>query len=85
MTARMLSFSTLHWDGVSLLCLLLLAASPFVLSRIYASYKDSKTQDGTESIDLSSKRPPTLPYYIPLVDHLIQFITDGSTLLSKAR
>ncbi|KAI4859213.1 cytochrome P450 [Hypoxylon rubiginosum] len=69
----MLSVSTLQWDGVSLLCLLLLVA-----------YHDAQTQDETSGINLPSKRPPTLPSYVPFIDHLIQFITNGSALLSKA-
>ncbi|XXH04103.1 Low molecular weight phosphotyrosine protein phosphatase [Hypoxylon texense] len=76
--------ATKQWDGVSLLYLLLLIACPFILSRVRASWKGREAHDKTGGVDLPSKRPPTLPSYVPLVDHLIQFIANGSALLSKA-
>ncbi|KAI1382460.1 cytochrome P450 [Hypoxylon crocopeplum] len=75
---------SLRRNGLHVLCFTLLASGLFILIRALAFWKGQNPRDKTKNATSQFKRPPTLPSYIPFIDHLVRFITDGSALLSNA-
>lgn len=77
----MLDSMSWQQDGISIISLGALATGSLLILW-YMSYRQTNEASWDSSAPL--KRPPTLPYYIPFVKHLIQFLLDGSSLISKA-
>ena len=57
---------------------------PFLSTWLVTSWKARRAIALAESTPSGLKRPPTLPYAVPFIGHLIQFMWDGTSFLSNA-
>lgn len=56
---------------------------PFLSTWLVTSWKARRAIALAETTPPGLKRPPTLPYAIPFIGHLIQFMWDGNSFLSN--
>ena len=73
------------WDQRKSVATVLMAiAAPFVLTWLFSSWRLQHNLGVAQKAAPGEKRPPTLPFTIPLFDHLFSFIRNGPGLLSYA-
>ena len=58
--------------------------APFLSTWLVTSWKARRAIAVAETTPSGLKRPPTLPYAVPFIGHLIQFMWNGHSLLSNA-
>lgn len=58
--------------------------APFLLTWLVTSWKARRAIALAEITPAGLKRPPTLPYAVPFIGHLIQFLWDRGSFMSNA-
>lgn len=75
----------LFFGDIRALAFLTLAVlGPFLSTWLVTSWKARRAIAVAETTPAGLKRPPTLPYVVPFIGHLFQFMWDGHSFLSKA-
>jgi hypothetical protein len=69
-----------NWTLTALIATIL----PFAYTYLKTSWDAAGTHAAAERQQSGHKRPPTLPYAVPVLAHLFSYISDGSHLLAKA-
>ncbi|KAI4185317.1 MAG: hypothetical protein L6R41_004204 [Letrouitia leprolyta] len=68
----------------ALVFIALAIAGPFLLTWLLTSWRASRAVLLSTTTAAGLKRPPTMPYSMPIFGHLFQFIWNGHSLMSKA-
>ncbi|KAL2060528.1 hypothetical protein VTL71DRAFT_9169 [Oculimacula yallundae] len=71
------------WNMDLCLLLLLTIASPFLFTWLFTSLSAHRAWKLANRTPPGLKRPPTLPYLIPILGHVIEFMRDGHKFMSK--
>lgn len=64
--------------------LTLVVLAPFLSTLLVTSWRARRAIAVAEITPPGLKRPPTLPYAIPFIGHLFQFMWDGHWFMSNA-
>ncbi|CZT52281.1 uncharacterized protein RSE6_13579 [Rhynchosporium secalis] len=65
------------------LLLLLTIASPFLLTWLFTTLSAHRALKLADRTPPGLKRPPTLPYLVPILGHAFEFMKDGHNFMSK--
>lgn len=73
-----------YWDLRAAVFLTLAVAFPFFLTLLITSWRARRAFAVAETTAPGLKRPPTLPYAVPFLGHLFQFMRDGNSFMLNA-
>ncbi|KAL8672925.1 MAG: hypothetical protein Q9168_002631 [Polycauliona sp. 1 TL-2023] len=72
------------WIRRAPLVIVLSVLLPFLATWLLTSWRASRAVTLAKWSNTDLKRPPTLPYAVPIFGHLFQFMWNGQSLMSKA-
>ncbi|KAL8826942.1 MAG: hypothetical protein Q9170_007209 [Blastenia crenularia] len=86
MTDDMSSLKLLYTDNslAAIVFTIFAVAGPFFTTWVFSSWRAHRALSVAGRTASGSKRAPTMPYSIPMVGHLLQFMWNGHSLMSKA-
>lgn len=72
------------WDLRMTFFLMLVVIGLFLLTLLIPSLRGGRDAAVARTTSSGLKRPPTLPFAVPFLGHLFQFLWDGHSLMSNA-